>query len=68
MVVMLTGYNRNSKFDLIANGSEGAQNLRIGPLLRADAGNLEWVDRSEKGEIHNHTQSIVVVRGPDHQR
>src|SRR5215472_15258196 len=27
MVVVLTGNNRNSKFDLIANGRNGAQNL-----------------------------------------
>jgi len=34
MLVVLTGYNRNSKFDLVANAPKAAQNLRITPLLR----------------------------------
>jgi hypothetical protein len=34
MVVVLTGYNRNSKFDLVANGPKAAQKVRIGPRLR----------------------------------
>ena len=33
-MVVLTGYNRNSKFDLVANGLKAAQKLRIGRLLR----------------------------------
>jgi hypothetical protein len=33
MVVVLTGYNRNSKFDLVANAPKAAQNLRIAPAL-----------------------------------
>jgi len=37
MVVVLTGYNRNSKFDLIANGLKVAQNLCIAPPLRLGA-------------------------------
>jgi hypothetical protein len=37
MVVVFTGYNRNSKFDLVANGLRVAQNLSIAPLLRVEA-------------------------------
>jgi hypothetical protein len=34
MLVVLTGYNRNSKFDLVANAPKAAQKLRIASLLR----------------------------------
>jgi len=37
MVVVLTGYNRNSKFDLVANGPKAAQNICIGQWLRIGA-------------------------------
>jgi hypothetical protein len=37
MVVVLTGYNRNSKFDLVANGPRAAQKLRIAPRSRMGA-------------------------------
>jgi len=37
MVVVLTGSNRNSKRDLVANGLKAAQKLRIAGLLRVDA-------------------------------
>jgi len=46
MVVVLTGYNRNSKFDLVANGSKVAQKVRIAGLLGTEVG-LKW------GQVHN---------------
>jgi hypothetical protein len=37
MLVVPTGYNRNSKRDLVANAPKAAQKLRIAPLLRIGA-------------------------------
>jgi hypothetical protein len=36
MLVVLTGYNRNSNFDLVANAPNAAQKLRIALDLRCD--------------------------------
>jgi hypothetical protein len=58
MLFVLTGYNRNSKFDLVANGPRVAQNLRIAPLLGVDAVQF-WLGRSAGKE--GYIQSIVVL-------
>jgi len=36
MLVVLTGSNGNSKFDLVANARKAAQKLRIAMVLRCD--------------------------------
>jgi len=53
MVVVLTGYNRNSKFDLVANGVRVAQNIRIATLLRVDALRFRLGRSVGRGEIYN---------------
>jgi hypothetical protein len=49
MVFVLTGYNRNSKFDLVANGPKTAQKLRIERRSRMGALQFLQVELTEAG-------------------
>jgi hypothetical protein len=56
MVVVLTGYNRNSKFDLVANASTGKN---LAPVLRLAA--RRYFDGQTRREKDNREYVLYAI-------